>query len=125
IQAEYALDANSLGFTVAIALVGTIFGAFGIGKPADRFGRKAVFYCLAIGYFVSALGCALAPNWHTFLFARFVGGLAIGAASVGPPMYIAEISPSAWRGRLVAINQLNVVMGILLSFVSNYAISAI
>jgi SP family xylose:H+ symportor-like MFS transporter len=119
----YHLDAFSHGFTVAIALIGTIIGSFSVGKPADRFGRRKVLFTLAILYFVSALGCALANSWLLFLISRLIGGLAIGAASVVAPMYIAEISPGHLRGRLVAVNQLNVVLGILLSFISNYLIA--
>src|SRR4051812_23186541 len=119
----YRLDAFWLGFTVAIALIGTIIGSFSVGKPADRFGRRKVLFALAILYFVSALGCAVANSWLVFLISRLIGGLAIGAASVVAPMYIAEISPGHLRGRLVAVNQLNVVLGILLSFISNYLIA--
>ena len=75
--------------------------------------------CAAL-YFISALGSALASGWYTLLFSRFVGGLAIGASSVMAPMYIAEIAPARLRGRLVAVSQFNIVMGILIAFFSNY-----
>ena len=123
LQRLFALDVFWLGFTVATALIGTIIGSVAIERPADRFGRKTTLFLLAILYFVSSVGCAIANNWGALVAARLVGGLAIGGASVVAPMYIAEISPSRVRGRLVAINQLNVVVGILLSFVSNYLIS--
>ena len=95
-----------------MAPIGTILGSILIGKPSDTFGRKKVLFALALGYFVSALGCGLAESWWQLLCARFIGGLAIGGASVVTPMYIAEISPPRLRGRLVMINQLNIVLGI-------------
>ncbi|QEH34853.1 D-xylose-proton symporter [Aquisphaera giovannonii] len=123
LQRLFELDSFWLGFTVATALIGTIVGSVAIERPADRMGRRKTLFLLAVLYFVSSLGSALAGSWWTFVVMRFVGGLAIGGASVVAPMYIAEISPSRLRGRLVAINQLNIVVGILLSFVSNYLIS--
>jgi sugar porter (SP) family MFS transporter len=123
LQNVFHLDSFWLGFTVAIALIGTIVGSSIVGKPADAFGRKNVLFALAICYFVSAAGCGLAQNWWEFLVARFIGGLAIGGTSVVTPMYIAEISPPHLRGRLVMINQLNIVLGILLCCVSNYLVA--
>jgi MFS transporter, SP family, xylose:H+ symportor len=113
-----------LGFTVATAMIGTIIGSFAIGKPADVFGRKNALFALSLFFLVSALGCGLARNWWEFLAARFLGGLAIGGVSMVTPMYIAEISPPRLRGRLVMVNQLNIVVGVLLSYVSNYVIDA-
>lgn len=123
LKLQFHLDSFWLGFTVAVALIGTVIGSIAIGRPADRFGRKRSLFLLAVLYFISAVGCALATSWSTLLVARFIGGLAIGAASVVAPMYIAEISPSQWRGRLVAVSQLNVVVGILLSYISNYFVA--
>jgi sugar porter (SP) family MFS transporter len=120
LKAAFNLDSFWLGFTVAIALIGTVIGSMAVGKPADVFGRKKTLFILAILYFFSAIGCAVAPTWGVLLLARLIGGLAIGGASVVAPMYIAEISPPKWRGRLVAISQLNIVIGILLSYLSNY-----
>jgi MFS transporter, SP family, xylose:H+ symportor len=111
------------GFTVAVALIGTIVASLAVGKPADVFGRKNTLFAIAALFFISALGCGFARNWEEFLFARFLGGLAIGGSSVVTPMYIAEISPPRLRGRLVMVNQLNIVIGVLLSFVSNYVIA--
>ena len=78
---------------------------------------------LAVLYFVGALGSALAWNWYSFLAFRLLGGLAVGGASVVSPLYIAEISPARFRGRLVAAQQLNIVLGILVAFLSNYLIA--
>ena len=119
----FDLSSSRIGFTVASALIGTIIGSILIGKPADYFGRRNVLFILAIFYFVSAIGSALARNWISFLIFRFLGGLAVGGASVVSPMYIAEISPARVRGRLVAITQFNVVLGILIAFFSNYIIA--
>ena len=76
-------------------------------------------------YFVSSLGCALSWDWWSFLLFRFLGGLAVGGASVVSPLYIAEISPAYYRGRMVAITQFNVVLGILLAYLSNYVIGGL
>ncbi|MFB3906711.1 MAG: sugar porter family MFS transporter [Acidobacteriota bacterium] len=118
----YNLSSFGLGFTVASALIGTILGAVGAGKPADAIGRRRTLVAIAVLYFVSAVGTALAWDWYSFLFFRFVGGLGVGGASVVSPMYIAEISPAGLRGRLVAVTQFNIVFGILLAFFSNYVI---
>jgi MFS transporter, SP family, arabinose:H+ symporter len=122
LQKTFALSPNSLGFTVAIALIGTIIGSMLAGIPGDRFGRRASLRGMAILYLISALGCALAWDWHSLLFFRFIGGLGIGGSSVLGPMYIAEISPAKWRGRLVGFFQFNVVAGILIAYLSNYLI---
>lgn len=123
LQRVFALDDFELGFAVTSALIGTIVGAFTAGKPAETLGRRPVLYVLAVLYFVSALGTALATSLPAFVAFRFLGGLAVGGASVVSPLYIAEISPAPLRGRLVALNQLNVVAGILLAFLSNYLIA--
>src|SRR5687768_16336520 len=111
-----------LGFTVATALLGSIVVAFTVAKPTDAFGRRGVLFELALLFLASALGCALAWNLSSFVVFRFIGGLAVGGASVVAPVYIAELSPAAYRGRLVTITQLNIVMGILLAYLSNYLI---
>lgn len=120
LQRVFSLNDFWLGFAVASALIGTIVGAFTVQKPADAIGRKRTLLAMAVLYFVSALGTALAQSLTQFALFRFVGGLAIGGASVVSPMYIAEISPARLRGRLVELNQLNIVIGILLAFMSNF-----
>lgn len=125
LQAQFGLTDAMLGFTVASALIGTVLGSLVAGAPADRFGRKAVMLTVAIAYVISSLGTGLAPDLNTFLVFRFMGGLAIGAASVVTPIYIAEVSPAKFRGRLVAMNQLNIVLGILIAFLSNYIIAGL
>jgi sugar porter (SP) family MFS transporter len=118
----FSLTPGGLGLTVAIALWGTVAGALLAGIPGDRFGRRDSLRVMAILYLVSALGCAFAWNWYSLVFFRFLGGLAIGGSSVLGPMYIAEIAPAKWRGRLVAFFQFNVVAGILLAYFSNYMV---
>ena len=119
---KFDLTPNGLGLTVASALVGTILGAMLAGIPGDRYGRRDSLRILAIFYLVSALGCALAWDWYSLVFFRFIGGLGIGGSSVLGPMYIAEIAPAKWRGRLVGFFQLNIVAGILLAYLSNYIV---
>ncbi len=123
LRSVFTLSDLGLGFTVAIALIGTIFGSILAGRPADVWGRKKALIALAILYLVTALGTALAWDWVSFLIFRFLGGVAVGGASVVSPLYIAEISPARYRGRLVAIQQFNIVLGILLAFLSNYFIA--
>ncbi len=120
IQQLWGLNVFEHGFTVSIALIGTVFGAMLGGWPSDAFGRRATLFWIAVLFLLSALGSALAPDWPLFLFFRFLGGLGVGCSSVTAPMYISEISPASHRGRLVAMFQFNVVLGILIAFVSNY-----
>ena len=121
----YGLGGFALGFTVASALIGTILGSLVAGRPSDVYGRRAVLLAIAVLYFVSAVGCAVAWDWASLLFFRFVGGIGVGGASVVSPMYVAEISPARLRGRLVAVTQLNIVLGILAAFFSNYWLSGL
>src|SRR5262249_38093198 len=121
----FALTSSQLGFTVASALIGTILGSITAGYPAERFGRKRTLICLAVFYFVSSLGCGFAWNWLSLLVFRFIGGIAIGIASVVSPLYIAEIAPPHSRGRLVAVTQFNTVLGILTAYFTNYVIASI
>lgn len=118
----FHLTKDGLGITVSAALIGTIIGSIFAGIPGDRLGRRDSLRGLAVLYVVSALGCALAPTWSFLVIFRFIGGLGIGGSSVLGPMYISEIAPAKWRGRLVGLFQFNVVFGILLAYFSNYVI---
>jgi len=118
----YALSHGQLGFTVAIALVGTVIGAATAGSLGQRYGSREMLRLTAILYVLSAIGCAFAPNWTFLLAARFLGGLGIGGSSVLGPVYIAELAPPKLRGRLVGTFQINIVIGILLAYLSNYLI---
>jgi SP family arabinose:H+ symporter-like MFS transporter len=113
------------GFTVAIALYGTVIGALFGGFPSDKLGRKKTLFWIGVAYLISAVGSALALEKITFMAFRFLGGLAVGASSVAAPMYISEIAPASSRGKLVALFQLNVVTGILIAYVSNYLIQGL
>ncbi len=120
LSATYHLSPASLGVTVAAALWGTVLGSILAGIPGDRWGRRDSLRAMAVLYVVSSLGCAFAWSWGALVFFRFIGGLGIGGSSVLGPMYIAEIAPAKWRGRLVGFFQFNVVFGILLAYFSNY-----
>lgn len=121
----YALSPFLLGVTVSSALVGTVIAALGAGIPGQRYGRRDSLRVMAVFYVLSALGCALAWNWSALILFRFIGGLGIGGSSVLGPMYIAEIAPPKWRGRLVGCFQVNIVIGILLAYLSNYVIASL
>lgn len=118
----YHLSPTGKGWTVAIALIGTIIGSLAAGQVGQRLGSRETLRITAVLYVISAIGGALAWNWPALMVFRFVGGLGIGASSVLGPVYIAELAPAKWRGRLVGAFQFNVVLGILLAYTSNYAI---
>jgi sugar porter (SP) family MFS transporter len=125
IQKLWDLNDTMHGFAVAIALYGTVVGAFFGGIPSDKLGRKRTLFWIGIFYLVSAIGSAMAPDIISFMIFRFIGGLGVGASSVAAPLYIAEISPPEKRGKLVALFQFNIVLGILIAYVSNYFIQGI
>jgi sugar porter (SP) family MFS transporter len=118
----YNLSPQGKGWTVAIALIGTVAGALGAGHVGQKIGGRETLRITAVLYVVSAIGSALAWNWPVLMLFRFAGGLGIGASSVLGPVYIAELAPAKWRGRLVGAFQFNVVFGILAAYTSNYLI---
>ena len=120
IQKLWGLNDLTHGLAVAIALYGTVLGSLLAGYPSEVIGRKKTLILVGFLYLVSALGSALAPEVYSFMFFRFLGGIGVGVASVTAPMYISEISPAKFRGRLVALFQFNIVFGIMVAFVSNY-----
>lgn len=120
---QYSLSTRMLELTVGIALIGTILGAIGSGTLGQRLGSRESLRIMAVLYVVSALGCAFAWNWPALLVFRFIGGLGIGGSSVLGPVYIAELAPARLRGRLVGTFQINIVVGILLAYLSNYLIN--
>jgi len=107
-------------FIMSMALWGTVIGALFGGAPTEKYGRKKVLFWIGVLYTASALGSALAPDPFSFSFFRFIGGVGVGVSSIAAPTYIAEISTSGMRGRLVAMYQFNIVFGILVAFISNY-----
>ena len=125
IQTLWGLSPNLHGIAMGSALYGTVVGSLLGGGPANRFGRKATLLWIGILYFVGAVGSALAPNVVTFIAARVIGGLGIGISTVVAPMYISEIAPPKYRGRLAGMFQFNIVFGILVAYVSNALLSGI
>ena len=121
----FHLTPLSLGVTVSSALAGTIVGSLLAGIPGEAWGRRDSLRILAVLYLISAIGCGLAWNWTALVGFRVIGGLAIGGSSVLGPMYIAEIAPAKYRGRLVGLFQFNVVFGILLAYFSNFLIGTL
>lgn len=122
LTSTFQLTPGLLGFTVSSALWGTVLGSIFAASPSDKYGRVACLRALGVLYVVTALGCAFAFDWYSLVFFRALGGLAIGGSSVIGPMYIAEIAPAAKRGRLVGMFQFNVVLGILVAYLSNYLV---
>jgi sugar porter (SP) family MFS transporter len=125
IQRLWNLDSWQHGLAVAMALYGTVIGAAFGGVPADKVGRKPTLLWIGILFFVSALGTALVNDVYSFMLFRFLGGLSIGASSVVAPVYISEIAPPKYRGRMVISFQVNIVVGILLAYVSNYLLEGV
>jgi sugar porter (SP) family MFS transporter len=116
-------DPSQQGWAMSCALIGCLFGALGSGAASDRLGRKKLLLFSALLFAMSSIGTALAGNFNTFVAWRILGGAAIGIASNLSPMYIAEAAPAAMRGRLVSLNQLTIVIGILLAQVVNWLIA--
>ena len=123
IQQLWHLSAVEHGFTISIALIGTVLGAMFGGIPSDKLGRRQTLRWIAVLYLISAVGAALAPGWVPFMLFRFLGGLGVGASSVTAPLYISEISPAHSRGKLVGLFQFNIVFGILVAYLSNYLLA--
>ena len=120
IQSLWRLGPGLHGVAMASALYGTVLGALIGGWPTDRFGRRATLVCIGVFYLGSAVWSALATDVLSFSVARFLGGLGIGISTVAAPLYIAEIAPAARRGRLAGLFQFNIVLGILVAFLSNF-----
>ena len=120
----FHLSPATLGLTVSIALWGTVAGCLIAGVMGQKIGGRNALRVMAAMYILSAAGCAFAWNWPSLMVFRFIGGLGIGGSSVLGPVYIAELAPATWRGRLVGVFQINIVVGILIAYFSNYVISA-
>jgi sugar porter (SP) family MFS transporter len=120
LEKVFSLSGASLGWAVSSCILACIFGAASAGKLADVFGRKKVLIVTAVLFAISAVGAGWANSFHAFILYRFLGGLAIGAASGIAPIYVAESAPTRLRGRFVSFYQLAIVVGILASYYSNY-----
>jgi SP family sugar porter-like MFS transporter len=116
-------DAVSIGWAMSSALVGALLGVAFMGVVSDRFGRKPPLIVSGLLFVVTSIGTAVAPNFSIFIINRILGGVAIGLASGLSPLYIAEIAPAAMRGRLVAMNQLTIALGVMLAQVVNWVIA--
>src|SRR6056297_1925751 len=123
LQQAFNSDAVGTGFNVASMLLGCAAGAFFAGTLADKFGRKPVMIVTAIAFIISAWGSGISSSSAMFVFFRITGGLAVGAASVLAPAYISEIAPPKIRGGLATLQQLMIVIGLFVAFLSNYMIA--
>jgi MFS transporter, SP family, arabinose:H+ symporter len=123
IQSLWGLSAGMHGLAMGSALYGTVVGSLLGGWPTDRFGRRLTLLFIGVLYVLSAVGCAFANGVGMFIAARFIGGLGIGVSTVAAPLYISEIAPPAYRGRLAGMFQFNIVFGIVISFLSNAVIA--
>ena len=119
IQRLWGLSPMMHGLAMGAALYGTVVGSLLGGWPTDKFGRRKTLLWIGLLYLVSAVGCGLAPDVYSFSAARFIGGLGIGISTVAAPLYISEIAPPAYRGRLAGMFQFNIVFGIVIAFASN------
>jgi SP family arabinose:H+ symporter-like MFS transporter len=125
IQALWGLSAGMHGLALGSALYGTVLGSLLGGWPTDKFGRKNTLLLIGVLYIVSAVGCGLANGVGMFIVARLIGGIGIGISTVAAPLYISEIAPPAYRGRLAGMFQFNIVFGIVIAFLSNAIIARI
>ncbi|AOW11443.1 hypothetical protein EM308_15555 [Flavobacterium gilvum] len=123
ITTYFKLDEYMLGWSVSSILIGCAFGAMIAGVLADKLGRRVTLMICAVLFAVSGIGAGLSTELYSFILYRLIGGLGVGAAAMVSPMYIAEIAPPTWRGRLVAFYQMAIVLGILLAYFSNYMFS--
>jgi len=120
IQSLWGLSAGVHGLAMGSALYGTVVGALLGGWPTDRLGRRRTLLFIGLLYVISAVGCGFSMGIYSFVAARFLGGLGIGVSTVAAPLYISEIAPPAYRGRLAGMFQFNIVFGILIAFLSNF-----
>jgi sugar porter (SP) family MFS transporter len=120
----FSLTSGQQGFMTASAMLGATVGSLAAAKPGDLYGRRDCLKIVAAFYLLCAIGCAFSSSLGMIVTARFLGGLAVGATSVLGPMYLAEIAPASWRGRLVACFQVNIVLGVLIAYGSNYLLGS-
>ncbi|BAP86429.1 major facilitator superfamily transporter [Paucilactobacillus hokkaidonensis JCM 18461] len=121
IQKQLHLNTWQQGWVVSGVLLGALFGAIIIGPLSDKLGRRKLVLAVSVIFFVGAIGCGLAPEFWTLILFRFVLGIAVGGASTLVPMYMSEVAPAEMRGTLSSLNQLMIMSGIFLAYVTNYA----
>jgi SP family arabinose:H+ symporter-like MFS transporter len=119
IQKLWGLDSMLHGLVISMALWGTVLGSLVGGWPTEYFGRKKTLIWIGVLYLISAAGSALTTEVYSFMFFRFLGGLGVGISTIAAPMFISEIAPPKYRGRLTGMFQFNIVFGILIAFLSN------
>ncbi|MEM6829175.1 MAG: MFS transporter, partial [Bacteroidota bacterium] len=125
LEAAFNEEGVGSGFNVASMLLGCAVGAFFAGSLADRFGRRSMLMAAAIFFLVSAWGSGIAVSSLEFVIYRIIGGIAVGAASVMAPAYISEIAPARYRGALATLQQIAIISGLFLSFLSNYGLAGV
>jgi sugar porter (SP) family MFS transporter len=123
IQSLWGLSAGMHGLAMGSALYGTVLGSLLGGWPTDKFGRRPTLLFIGLLYVLSAIGCGFATGVGMFIAARLIGGIGIGISTVAAPLYISEIAPPAYRGRLAGMFQFNIVFGIVIAFLSNAVIA--
>jgi SP family arabinose:H+ symporter-like MFS transporter len=116
----FHLNDLSLGWAFSSLLFGCVIGSAVAGRLTDQFGRRGILLWVVLLFLLTSVGTGLAPTFAWFILARFLGGLAVGGASILAPMYVAEVSPPAMRGRMGTLYQLSIVIGILISYIINY-----
>jgi len=125
IENHFHLTKIQLGLGTSALLFGCIFGSFFAGRLTDVYGRKKILFIVAVIFSLTSLATALSPTFEFYSIARFLGGLAVGGASMVSPLYISEVSPSKMRGRLISFYQLSIVLGIVISYFVNYILKDI
>lgn len=125
LQTAFNSDSMGTGFSVASMLLGSAVGALAAGSLADRFGRKTLLIISAVFFIVSAWGSGIAASSLEFIIYRVLGGMAVGAASVLAPAYISEVAPAAYRGRMATVQQIAIISGLFIAFLSNYLLASI
>ncbi len=124
LRIQFGLDAYWEGFATGSLALGCMLGCLVAGNLSEKYGRKKALLTAACIFAISSVAMAFAPSLTLFIAARFIAGIGVGMASLLSPMYIAEVAPAALRGRMVALNQLTIVLGILITNIINYQLSS-